>query len=151
MRGRLVSVNQLTIVVGMLVAQLLNWWLVRDLPAGASDEFIRSSWFGQHGWRWMFALTAAPSLLFLAGMYFVPESPRWLLKKGCSAEAAKTLARIGGESYTQAEISDVATNLTEAKSQSFRLADQLDPRLRKVFILGGAGDVPTVVRHQCDF
>ena len=44
----------------MLVAQLLNWWLVRDLPAGASDEFIRSSWFGQHGWRWMFALTAAP-------------------------------------------------------------------------------------------
>ncbi len=136
MRGRLVSVNQLTIVVGVLVAQLLNWWLVRDLPSGATDEFIRNSWFGQHGWRWMFALTALPSLLFLAGMYFVPESPRWLLKKGRSAEASKTLARIGGEAYAQAEISDGATNLTEEKTQSFRLADLLDPRLRKVFVLG---------------
>ncbi len=93
----LVSVNQLTIVVGVLVAQLLNWCLVRDLPAGASDKFIRSSWFVQQGWRWMFALTAAPSLLFLAGIHFVPESPRWLLKKCRSAEAAKTPARIGGE------------------------------------------------------
>src|ERR1017187_8227882 len=56
MRGRLVSINQLTIVVGVLLAQFINWYLVRDLPAGATDEFIRSSWFGRAGWRWMFAL-----------------------------------------------------------------------------------------------
>lgn len=136
MRGRLVSVNQLTIVVGVLTAQLLNWWLVRDLPVGASDDFIRNSWFGQHGWRWMFALTAAPSLLFLIGMAIVPESPRWLLKKGRTAEAAKTLARIGGELYAQAEINDVATNLKDEKLQNFRLAELLDPRLRKVLVLG---------------
>ena len=136
MRGRLVSVNQLTIVVGVLTAQLLNWWLVRDLPVGASDDFIRNSWFGQHGWRWMFALTAAPSLLFLIGMAVVPESPRWLLKKGRTAEAAKTLARIGGELYAQAEINDVAANLKNEKSQNFRLAELLDPRLRKVLVLG---------------
>ena len=136
MRGRLVSVNQLTIVVGVLVAQLLNWWLVRDLPAGATDEFIRGSWFGQLGWRWMFALTAAPSLLFLIGMFFVPESPRWLLKKGRSTEASKTLARIGGEAYAQAEVRDVETTLHHEKQQTARLADLLDPRLRKVLVLG---------------
>ncbi len=136
MRGRLVSVNQLTIVVGVLVAQLLNWWLVRDLPAGATDEFIRNSWFGQHGWRWMFALTAAPSLLFFIGMGFVPESPRWLLKKGREAEATRTLTRIGGEAYAQAEIRDGAINLNQEKAQSARLADLLDPRLRKVLVLG---------------
>ena len=136
MRGRLVSVNQLTIVVGVLVAQLLNWWLVRDLPSGATDEFIRGSWFGQVGWRWMFALTAAPSLLFLFGMFLVPESPRWLLKKGRNTEAAKTLTRIGGEAYAQAEVSDVENTLHHEKQQTAQLADLLNPRLRKVLVLG---------------
>ena len=64
MRGKLVAINQLTIVVGVLAAQLINWYLVRNLPAGATDEFIKNSWFGQSGWRWMFGLTAAPSVLF---------------------------------------------------------------------------------------
>ena len=82
MRGKLVAINQLTVVVGILMAQFINWFLVRKLPAGATDEFIRNSWFGQQGWRWMFGLTAAPALLFFAGMMVIPESPRWLLKKG---------------------------------------------------------------------
>jgi sugar porter (SP) family MFS transporter len=136
MRGRLVSVNQLTIVVGVLVAQLINWWLVRSLPAGASDEFIRNSWFGQSGWRWMFALTAAPSMLFLLGMFFVPESPRWLIKRGRSVEALRILTRIGGDSYARSEVSDVETSVHHESQQSVRLADLLDPRLRKVLVLG---------------
>ena len=60
MRGKLVSINQLTIVVGILFAQVINWWLVRDLPAGSTDEFIRGSWFGQVGWRWMFGHHRGP-------------------------------------------------------------------------------------------
>jgi MFS family permease len=46
MRGKLVAINQLTVVIGILLAQYINWFLVRDLPAGASDDFIRTSWFG---------------------------------------------------------------------------------------------------------
>src|SRR5512143_2444462 len=72
-RGKLVAINQLTIVIGILLAQYINWFLVRDLPQGATDEFIRASWFGQQGWRWMFGLTAAPALLFFLGMFLVPE------------------------------------------------------------------------------
>ena len=80
-RGKLVAINQLTIVVGILLAQVINWYLVRNLPQGATDDFIRNSWFGQQGWRWMFGLTAAPAVLFFIGMLLVPESPRWLAKK----------------------------------------------------------------------
>src|SRR6185503_18505545 len=94
-RGKLVAINQLTIVIGILLAQYINWFLVRSLPAGATDEFIRNSWFGQQGWRWMFGLTAAPSFLFFLGMLLVPESPRWLAKNGNLTLAEAILARIG--------------------------------------------------------
>src|SRR5438445_4778660 len=103
-RGKLVAINQLTIVVGILLAQYLNWFLVRNLPAGATDEFIRTSWFGQQGWRWMFGLTAAPSLLFFLGMLIVPESPRWLAKNGRPDRARAILQTIGGESYANAAV-----------------------------------------------
>ena len=97
-RGRLVSINQLTIVIGILAAQLVNWLLVIDLPKGATTEFILNSWYGQQGWRWMFGLTAVPALLFFAGMFLVPESPRWLAKNGKPERARALLRRIGGES-----------------------------------------------------
>src|SRR6476646_3570438 len=100
-RGRLVSINQLTIVIGILLAQYINWFLVRDLPRAATDDFIRNSWFGQQGWRWMFGLTAAPSLLFFLGMMLVPESPRWLAKNGKPERARGILARIGGQQYAR--------------------------------------------------
>jgi len=137
MRGRLVSVNQLTIVVGVLLAQLINWWLVRGLPSGATDDFIVHSWFGQQGWRWMFAVTAIPSLLFLFGMTIVPESPRWLLGRGFADKARGILTRIGGERYAEQEISDVTGTLSRGKEQNRpRLSDLMDPMLAKALVLG---------------
>lgn len=135
-RGKLVAINQLTIVVGILLAQYINWFLVRGLPEGATDEFIRSSWFGQQGWRWMFGLTAAPSLLFFAGMLVVPESPRWLAKKGKSERARGILTKIGGEAYARAAVADIESTLASEQEQRVRLADLLDPRMRKVLVLG---------------
>ena len=135
-RGRLVSINQLTIVVGILLAQYLNWFLVRDLPAGASDEFIRNSWFGQQGWRWMFGLTAAPSILFFLGMLVVPESPRWLAKNGKSDRARSVLRKIGGEDYAKAAMADIQTTLASEEIQRVRFADLLEPKMRKVLVLG---------------
>src|ERR1700752_4756867 len=103
-RGKLVAINQLTIVIGILLAQYINWFLVRNLPAGASDEFIRNSWFGQQGWRWMFGLTSIPSFLFFLGMFLVSESPRWLARNGKRALAEAILARIGGEQYARSAV-----------------------------------------------
>lgn len=136
MRGRLVSVNQLTIVLGILLAQYINWYLVRNLPHGATDEFIRNSWFGQQGWRWMFGLTAAPALLFLFGMFFVPESPRWLAKNGQSGRARHVLRRIGGEPYSRAAMAEIDATLAAEEVQKVRFAELLEPGMRRVLVLG---------------
>ena len=135
-RGKLVAINQLTVVIGILLAQYINWFLVRNLPAGATDEFIRNSWFGQQGWRWMFGLTAVPSLLFFLGMLLVPESPRWLAKNGKSDGARGILARIGGEPYARTAIADIESTLATEELQHVRFSDLLEPRMRKVLILG---------------
>lgn len=134
-RGQLVSINQLTIVLGILAAQFVNYFIADKLPANASEEVIRNSWNCQAGWRWMFAATAVPSLLFFLGMFFVPESPRWLAKNGRSDRAREVLARIGGPAYAAAAARDIeATLVNEVARVNFR--DLLDPRMRRVLALG---------------
>jgi len=135
MRGKLVSINQLTIVVGVLAAQLINWYLVRNLPPHATDAFIANSWFGQYGWRWMFALTAIPSALFFIGMFFVPESPRWLARNGKPERARAVLQNVGGEIYAANALKEIeATLVNETKTVDFR--ELLRPNLRRVLLLG---------------
>jgi sugar porter (SP) family MFS transporter len=136
MRGKLVAINQLTVVIGILFAQYLNWFLVRNLPAGATDDFIRNSWFGQQGWRWMFGLTAVPSVLFFLGMLFVPESPRWLAKNGKGAVAQGILEKIGGAKYADASMSEIQSTLAKEEVERVHFSDLLEPRMRKVLVLG---------------
>lgn len=135
MRGQLVAVNQLTIVIGVLAAQLVNWSLVHKLPEGASDDFIRNSWFGQSGWRWMFALTAAPAILFFIGMFLVPESPRWLAKNGKPEQARAILTKIGGETYSSNALKEIeATLVNEIARVDF--GELFQPKILKVLLLG---------------
>jgi len=100
MRGRLVSLNQFTIVIGVLLAQVVNLIVACQFPqwmGWASGAQTLQAWNEASGWRWMFGITAVPSLLFMAGMLIVPESPRWLVKHGHSEKAERILAKIGGE------------------------------------------------------
>ncbi len=136
-RGRLVSMNQLTIVIGILLAQFVNWFLVRHLPENASDEFIINSWYGRQGWRWMFAMTAAPSLLFLAGMLFVPESPRWLARSGQRERSRAVLEGIGGAAYAEAALADIEQTLAN-ETRNADIRRLFEPRLRRVLALGVA-------------
>jgi sugar porter (SP) family MFS transporter len=148
MRGKLVAINQLTIVIGILLAQVINWWLVRDMGAAmlaklgpeasevAKNEFIRTSWFGQQGWRWMFALTAVPSVLFFVSMFLVPESPRWLAKNGMIEKGRAVLARIGGGAYADAALNEINSTLAAEEIHHVRFQDLLDPRMKKVLVLG---------------
>jgi sugar porter (SP) family MFS transporter len=105
-RGRLVSLNQTAIVFGILLAQVVNWLIARPVPAGASAEEILLSWNGQSGWRWMFAVTAIPSILFLVASLLVPESPRWMASKGRREDAQRVLEHLGGREYAEHVLRD---------------------------------------------
>ena len=103
-RGRFVSINQLTIVIGILAAQLINWRIAQPVPAGATVADILASWNGQTGWRWMFYACAIPAGLFFILMWFVPESPRWLAQNPVNrSRSKKILSRIGGKDYASSE------------------------------------------------
>jgi len=135
-RGRLVATNQLTIVIGILSAQIVNWLIARAVPNGASAEFIRQSWYGQYGWRWMFTAVAVPSLLFFVGSLFIPESPRWLVKNGRPDRARRVLAKIGGGPFAEAEVRDIQSTLSRQEIQRVRFQDLLEPKMTKILLVG---------------
>ena len=93
MRGKLVSINQLTIVIGILLAQVINWLIAEPVKPGATAEQILASWNGQVGWRWMFGVTAIPAFFFFLAMFFVPESPRWLARAGREQQCEQILCQ----------------------------------------------------------
>ena len=134
-RGKLVSINQLTIVIGILLAQLDNWLIADKVPPEATPSQILASWNGQTGWRWMFGVTAVPAALFFIGMLAVPESPRWLAKKGRREQARSVLAKLGGEAYAETALIEIETTLGE-EVRAAKWRDLLRPGLRKVLLLG---------------
>jgi sugar porter (SP) family MFS transporter len=134
-RGLLVSVNQLTIVIGILAAQIVNWRIADVVPAGITESDFAKTWNVTHGWRWMFAACAAPSVLFFIGALFVPESPRWLAKAGRGDKARAVLARLGGDAYADAALTDIGATSTD-EHKGFRLGDLFNRKLAGVLTLG---------------
>jgi len=134
-RGRLVALNQLTIVVGILAAQIINWLIAEPVSAGATLEILRHSWNAQWGWRWMFMAVAIPSIVFLVTAFLVPESPRWLANRGLDAAARRILARIGGEDYATRELRAIQATVN-LEEQSPVLAGLRAPGVRGVLVTG---------------
>ena len=135
LRGRLVSLNQVAIVFGILLAQVVNWMIARPVPAGATADEILHSWNGQVGWRWMFAVTAVPSLVFLIASLLVPESPRWLASRGRRNDALGVLERLGGRSYAQHVMEDFAA-VSDDQPRRSSAADLRSPGLMRILLLG---------------
>ncbi len=206
MRGKLVSINQLTIVIGILAAQIVNMMIAQPVPtadqlrllvnessasaamgqeAGFDIEeekqkallvideaglrnvkekfpgivyikattekdiaaknkqdneilaaYLSPTWNGLRGWRWMFGVETVPAFLFFLLMFFVPESPRWLVKYGREDEAEEILSRIGGVQYGKAEVAGIRDTLASEDVSHVRFKDLLEPKLTKVIGLG---------------
>jgi sugar porter (SP) family MFS transporter len=133
MRGRLVCLNELTIVVGILMAQVTNWLIAGH---GSGDLLLRNA---EVGWRWMFGATAVPATVFLTGMLFVPESPRWLALRGREQEARRTLERLGGPesaAIVLAEIEESVRGSDHRATLQVELKLLAGSKLRGVMLLG---------------
>lgn len=118
-RGMLVAIYQLAIVFGILCSYSINYWL-HD---------------ADNNWRWMFATGILPSVLFFIGLFFIPESPRWLYKAGRKEEAFAVLSRIGGESLAKVEIEEIAGSL-DRSTETVTRGELFKPASRKVMIVG---------------
>jgi sugar porter (SP) family MFS transporter len=103
MRGRNVAINQLTIVTGILITNLVNY-LLSDM---------------HEAWRWMFGLGVVPSLLFLLGVFFLPESPRWLISMGKQAKAISILTKIGSAEFAQTSVTAIGQSHQKTGQSSF--------------------------------
>jgi sugar porter (SP) family MFS transporter len=136
LRGRMVAVNQLTIVFGVLGAQIVNMLIAQKVPDGATVELIRQSWNGISGWRWMFTAVTAPSLAFFLGALWLPESPRWLVKNGRRERALAVLSRVAGRDYAEIELADIQRTISTSETERVRFADLLEPRMMKILLLG---------------
>jgi len=135
MRGRLVSINQLTIVLGILAAQIINYLIAEKVPEGASDQMILLSWNGQMGWRWMFWAGTVPALCFFIFSFFIPESPRFLAKSGNWQATSSILERIGGSQYAAHEQKEIAETIHGSKSKiDWKVLSS--KKIRPVLIMG---------------
>lgn len=134
-RGQLVSVNQLTIVIGMLAAQIINYLIADKVSANANNADILNSWNGQMGWRWMFWAETVPAFLFFVLSFFIPESPRFLMKSGMHDKASDILTRIGGTSYARSEGENIEETL-KIHTRKIALSDLLDKKVKPLLLIG---------------
>jgi SP family xylose:H+ symportor-like MFS transporter len=123
-RGRMVSYNQFAIVTGMLVVYFVNYFI-----ASRGTEM----WNTQLGWRWMFGSEMIPAVLFFIMLFFVPKSPRWLVKQNRADEAMQILTHIGGKKHAEKELKEIKETIALEKGSITQL---FEPGLRIVLIMG---------------
>lgn len=123
-RGRMVSINQFAIIAGMLVVYFVNYFIA---------SWNTEVWNTKFGWRWMFGSEVLPAFIFLVFLFFVPESPRWLIKQRLIDRASVILACVGGKTYAQEELASIQDAVSQ---ESGSLAQLFQPGMKIVLIIG---------------
>ena len=113
-RGRLVTMNQLAIVIGAMTAIIVAYFIAENFDPTVS-------------WRWMFGSELVPIILFIILLFLVPESPRWLAEQGRHGEALEVLARVDGREAAEREIGEIEASLTTIEG---RFTELFAPGLR---------------------
>ena len=135
MRGQMVSFNQLNIVIGISVAFFTNYLI---LQLGQSDAgWAQSLGFGPHNWRWMLGVETLPAILYFVGLFFVPNSPRWLIMKGREDEAMPIMAKANGQEVAEQEMASIKQSISlDKKKESVSLKELFAPSMKLVLTIG---------------
>jgi len=119
-RGRMTTVQQVMIITGLTLAFLVNYAL-----AAAAGDSTGALWGGIAAWRWMYLMQAVPAAVFLVALFFIPESPRYLVGKGRHGEAAQVLASLFGPVEAETKLAEIRASFSADHRP--RLADVLAP------------------------
>lgn len=135
MRGRMVSFNQLNIVIGISAAFFTNYLILRF---GKSDlAWAEALRLGEWNWRWMLGVEALPAIFYFVALFAVPESPRWLLMNGREQDARRVLEKVTDSVQAEADIEAVKASLrAEQSTERAALRDLFQPAMRLVLVIG---------------
>ncbi|WP_282783983.1 sugar porter family MFS transporter [Phaeodactylibacter xiamenensis] len=125
-RGRMVSINQLNIVIGFSAAYFSNYFLLQASGSGA--EWVQSMGIDTNTWRWMLGVELLPALAYFGTLFAVPESPRWLVMQGREEEAAVVIGQLSGEAEATVQIQAIKESV-----QAKDAGDSLGQKLRRLF------------------
>ncbi|MEM9985188.1 MAG: MFS transporter, partial [Bacteroidota bacterium] len=137
MRGKLVSMNQINIVIGLSAAYFINYLILQASSSGAA--WVTNIGLAEYTWRWMLGAEILPALAWLALLFTIPESPRWLAMKGHTEEAKEILRQTQSEKEAQHVLEDIerAKRTSGSTLSTFDQIKQLfAPSMRTAFIIG---------------
>lgn len=136
-RGSMVSLYQLAITVGFLLAYLINYFILKDADIDSENANITVSMFNSEYWRGMLGFETIPDILFLIVIFFIPESPRWLIVKGKEDKARAILGKIYNSKETVEDQLEATANSIKGEEKT-EWKTLLEPGIFKAVIIGSA-------------
>jgi sugar porter (SP) family MFS transporter len=134
-RGKLVSFNQLNIVIGISLAFFTNYLILQLAKSDA--PWAQSLKFNEYTWRWMLGIEAIPAILYFLGLYFVPRSPRWLIMKGNFDESLAIMARYSDPERAKKDMLKIKESIEKEKNKETpKLSEIFHPTLKLVLTIG---------------
>lgn len=134
-RGRMVTINQLNIVLGFSAAYFANYFILKW--SGSDAAWVKSIGLDIYTWRWMLGLEIVPAIIFFFSMLIVPESPRWLLMHNKEAEAEAVLKKINGEERAATEMAQMQISIEEdKKKEKVAIKELFVPAMKLVLAIG---------------
>jgi len=135
LRGRLVSFNQLNIVIGISTAFFTNYLILKLGQSGSG--WVQNLGIDNYQWRWMLGLETLPAITYFVFLFIVPRSPRWLLMKGKDKEALKVLRKVTSQEQAVKDAETVKASLINSSNKKkVPLSELFKPALRFVLIIG---------------